>query len=66
MKKLLLLSLLLLLLTACREQPKEYESPDYQKIRDDFAPTEYVPTLAPTDSDEPTETVVVTPMMPLK
>lgn len=66
MKKLLPIFLLLLLLTACREQPQEYESPDYQKIRDDFAPTEYVPTLPPTDPDEPTETVVVTPIMPLK
>lgn len=66
MKKLLPIFLLLLLLTGCREQPKEYESPDYQNIREEFAPTEYVPTLAPTDPDAPTETVVITPIMPLK
>lgn len=66
MRKLLVIPLLLLLLAGCREQPKEYISPDYQKIREEFAPTEYIPPAPSSSPDETEETVIVTPIMPLQ
>lgn len=64
-KVLLPIVLALALFSGCQNPEQEYVSPDRDKIRSQFAPTEHLPAPMPTDETLPEHTQV-TPMLPFE